>query len=93
MSYAQDAVISVFFGVLPSVFEAKLNALCGLLDEEQDAQYFVINGLLHTMTILGRRVSTQPTELLSGGGSLKWSMTTPTGKAMLVNPHSWGESA
>ena len=53
MSYAQDAVISVFFGVLPSVFEEKLEELCTLLDEEADAHYFIVNGLLHTMTIFG----------------------------------------
>ena len=53
MSYAQDAVISVFFGVLPSVFGDKLEELCSLLDEEADAHYFIVNGLLHTMTIFG----------------------------------------
>jgi hypothetical protein len=53
MSYKSDAIISTFFGLLPFQFQEKLMALCDLLDEEPNAQYFVVPGLLHTLTIIG----------------------------------------
>ena len=53
MSYKKDGIISTFFGLLPFQFEERLMELCALLDEEPDAQYFVVPGLLHTLTIVG----------------------------------------
>jgi len=53
LSYNRDGIISTFFGLLPFQFENRLMELCDLLDEEPDAHYFVVPGLLHTMTILG----------------------------------------
>ena len=53
MSYTKDSVISGFFGLFPFIFEERLLQLANEFDEEENAHYFIVNGRLHTMMILG----------------------------------------
>lgn len=60
ISYARDTVIATFMGILPIVFEERINALCDEFGDEPQAQCFIIRGRLHTLLIAG-------TENESGG--------------------------
>ncbi|MCA9537261.1 MAG: hypothetical protein KC620_00150, partial [Myxococcales bacterium] len=53
MSYRRDTIISTFFSLLPIVFEERLSGLADLFDLEDDAQYFLVPGRLHTFLIIG----------------------------------------
>ncbi|MBR57700.1 MAG: hypothetical protein CMH54_06530 [Myxococcales bacterium] len=53
MSYDKDAVISTFLGMFPWQFRDKLSDVCDVFDTEDNAQYFVLSGVGHTMMILG----------------------------------------
>lgn len=53
MSHARDAIISTFMALLPFQFKDRLYALCDVLDEEPNAQYFIIPGSLHILTLIG----------------------------------------
>ena len=50
-SYTHDPIISIFFTMLPSQFAGKLEELTAVFDAEAHAQYFILPGALHTMTI------------------------------------------
>jgi hypothetical protein len=51
-SYATDSVVPTFMGIWPAVFEERLGEMCEIFDEEPNAQYFIIPGFGHTLTLL-----------------------------------------
>ena len=53
ISYESDAIISTFMSIFPSTFRERLHGLCDILDEEENGQYFILPGALHTMLIAG----------------------------------------
>ena len=79
MSYDQDTIIATFFGLLPGQFKSRLMDLCAILDEEPEAQYFVLSGLLHTMTIVG------DSTMESGDGTPLWKWI----KQMVEDDPNW----
>jgi len=50
-SFTHDPIISVFFTMLPFQFAEKLKELTAVFNLEPNAQYFILPGALHTMTI------------------------------------------
>ena len=53
MSYTRDTVISAFMGILPMIFEERLMVMLDMLDEVENAQYFIVSGRMHTLTMIG----------------------------------------
>ena len=60
MSYHDDLVISSFFQLEPSLFAEQLDTLMDTLDTEPNAQYFVVDGISHTLLIAGYQLTESP---------------------------------
>lgn len=63
ISYHTDLIIGGFFGLEPAQFEENIDMLMDTLDEEPNAQYFVIDGISHTLLIAGYRITEAPNGL------------------------------
>lgn len=53
MSNRQDAIISAFMGHAPWDFERRLIDLADAVDDAENIEYFLVDGLLHTFMIIG----------------------------------------
>ena len=83
MSYTHDTVISVFFGIFSWDFASSLDALCAVFDTEPNAQYFLVSGGLHTMTIAGMNLI----QASDGTSLLDWL------QQMVDEDPNWGSDA